>query len=174
MTRVIKYVTWAATVSLLLAVIAWSIGIRINTTVSIPLGVYITADEPVSTGSYVIFCPPDNAVFTEAKSRGYIGAGYCPGDYGYIMKKVLAAKNDVISVSDQGVIVNGHKVPLSMPLRADGANRSMPYFRTDDYALPDQQLLLMSDVTGLSFDARYFGPVNIGQISSVIHPVITW
>ncbi len=162
MTRVIKYATWTAAVCLVLAGIAWSIGIRINTTVSIPLGIYITSDEPISTGSYVIFCPPDNALFTEARTRGYI------------MKKVLAAKNDVVSVTDQGVLVNGHEVPLSKPLLADGSNRPMPHYRIEGYALPDRQLLLMSDVTGLSFDGRYFGPVDIGQIKSVIHPVITW
>lgn len=174
MIRVIKYATWTAAICLVLAGIAWSVGIRINTTVSIPLGIYITSDEPISTGSYVIFCPPDNALFTEARTRGYIGAGYCPGDYGYIMKKVLAAKNDVVSVTDHGVFVNGHEVPLSKPLLADGSNRPMPHYRIEGYVLPDRQLLLMSDVTGLSFDGRYFGPVDIGQIKSVVHPVITW
>ncbi|WP_419630526.1 hypothetical protein [Thiolapillus sp.] len=59
MTRVIKYATWTAAVSLVLAGIAGSTGIRINTTVSIPRGIYITSGEPVETGAYVIFCPPD-------------------------------------------------------------------------------------------------------------------
>ena len=51
MTRVIKYATWTAAVSLVLAGIAGSTGIRINTTVSIPRGIYITSGEPVETGA---------------------------------------------------------------------------------------------------------------------------
>ncbi len=174
MKRTINVVTFLTATFLLLAILAWSVGVRINTTESIPLGVYITANDPISAGAYVIFCPPDNDVFSEAKSRGYIGPGYCPGDYGYLMKKVLAEKNDVISVTDQGVVVNGLTVPLSRPLSADGANRPMPLYRTDHYILSDQELLLMSDVTGLSFDARYFGPMDIKQIDSVIHLIFTW
>jgi type IV secretory pathway protease TraF len=32
----------------------------------------------------------------------------------------------------------------------------------------------MSDVSGTSFDGRYFGPINRSQIKTVIRPVITW
>jgi type IV secretory pathway protease TraF len=32
----------------------------------------------------------------------------------------------------------------------------------------------MSDVSGTSFDGRYFGPINRSQIQTVVSPVITW
>ena len=39
-------------------------------------------------------------VFGDAKERGYIGGGFCPGGYGYLMEKDLAAKADGVTVAD--------------------------------------------------------------------------
>ncbi|MBD4272924.1 conjugative transfer signal peptidase TraF, partial [Xanthomonas citri pv. citri] len=80
---------------------------RLNTSKSIPLGLYWTSSAPVTKGEYVIFCPPQRPVFDDARERGYIGSGFCPGNYGYMMKRVLAAKGDTVSVTPQGVTVNG-------------------------------------------------------------------
>jgi conjugative transfer signal peptidase TraF len=150
------------------------VGARINTTKSIPVGLYWTSTDPVEKGAYVMFCPPQLSVFSDAKERGYIGAGYCPGEYGYMMKRVLAAKKDIVAVSDDGVRVNGELLPFSAPRKTDGAGRPMPRFQADRYTLGDSELLLMSDVSATSFDGRYFGPVNRSQIKTVIRPVITW
>ena len=149
-------------------------GARINTTKSIPVGLYWTTSAPVEKGAYVIFCPPQVGVFATAKDRGYIGSGFCPGGYGYFMKRVLAAKNDTVSVTDEGVSVNGVLLPHSVPLKADPAGRVLPHFQTDHYTLGTSEVLLMSDVSGTSFDGRYFGPINRSQIKTVIRPVFTW
>nr|WP_289847564.1 S26 family signal peptidase [Celeribacter halophilus] len=50
----------------------------------------------------------------------------------------------------------------------------MPRYQTSQYTLGNSELLLMSDVSGTSFDARYFGPVNRSQVKAVIRPVFTW
>ena len=150
----------------------YAVGARINTTKSIPVGLYWTSSAPVEKGAYVMFCPPQAAVFEEVKKRGYIGAGYCPGGYGYMMKRVLAAKNDVVTVRDDGVRVNGDLLPHSTPINADAAGRPLPLYRAN-LRLGNADLLLMSDVSATSFDARYFGPVNRSQIKTVIRPVIT-
>ena len=96
-------------------------GARINTTQSIPVGLYWTTGQPVAKGAYVLFCPPEANVFAVAKARGYIGAGFCPGGYGFLMKRVLAANGDMVSMSDDGVRVNAELLPLSVPLRMDKA-----------------------------------------------------
>lgn len=158
----------------LLTAAAYGLGLRINTSKSIPKGLYVMTKEPITVGSYVILCPPDVGVFREAKARGYLGPGYCPGGYGNLMKRVLAAKEDVVTVSPQGVTVNGRLLPLSQPLPKDGAGRPMPAYQATTYTLGNLELLLMSDVSGTSFDGRYFGPVNVAQVQSVIHPVFTW
>lgn len=149
-------------------------GARINATSSIPLGLYWRADAPIQKGAYVMFCPPQVGVFDEAMRRGYIGAGFCPGGYGYVMKKVLAATDDAIVIADDGVRVNGRLLPLSAPLRADASGRPMPRFQSASYVLSEFQLLLMSDINPASFDGRYFGPVQRNQIREVIKPVFTW
>lgn len=149
-------------------------GARVNTTRSIPVGLYWTSSGPVEKGAYVLFCPPQRGVFDEAKERGYIGAGFCEGGYGYMMKRVLAAKDDAVTVADDGVRVNGELLPYSMPIKADKAGRPLPRYQSDSYTLGHFEVLLMSDVSATSFDARYFGPISRAQIKTVIRPVITW
>jgi conjugative transfer signal peptidase TraF len=152
---------------------AFTVGARINTTKSIPIGLYWISNEPVAKGAYVMFCPPQNGVFVEAKERGYIGAGFCPGGFGYMIKRILAAKNDIVVINDEGVRVNGEFLPLSVPRNVDTVGRVLPQFHVDRYTLGEAELLLMSDVSDTSFDGRYFGPVNRSQIKVVIRPVIT-
>lgn len=159
---------------LLLAIVAYMVGARINTTKSIPVGLYWTTNDPVALGAYVMFCPPNSAVFAIARSRGYITGGFCPGSYGYLMKKVLAAKGDVIRVSDSGISVNGVQLPYSKPRETDLAGRELPVYAFDQYTLGSSELLLMSDVSETSFDARYFGPIAQSQVKQVIRPVVTW
>lgn len=159
---------------LALSAAGYAVGARINTTKSIPVGLYWTSSAPAEKGAYVFFCPPQAGVFADAKERGYIAPGFCPGGYGYMMKRVLAAKGDVISVADDGVRVNGELLPFSEPRKSDLAGRPLPRFQVDHYTLGAAEVLLMSDVSATSFDGRYFGPVNRSQIQAVIRPVFTW
>jgi conjugative transfer signal peptidase TraF len=152
----------------------YAAGARINTTRSIPVGLYWTSTAPVEKGAYVMFCPPQVGVFDDAKERGYIGSGFCQGGYGYMMKRVLAAKDDTVTVTDDGVRVNGELLPHSKPIQADKAGRPLPRFQADAYTLGNVELLLMSDASDTSFDGRYFGPINRSQIQTVIRPVFTW
>lgn len=149
-------------------------GLRLNTTRSIPLGFYLMSNGPIVKGAYVLWCPPERPEFDLAKERGYIGAGFCPGGYGNMMKKVLASDHDIVSVMDDGVRVNGTLVPASQPFEEDSMGRPLPRFRVTDHVLTSSELLLMSDTNSRSFDARYFGPVRRAHIQSCIHPVWTW
>ncbi|OLL27302.1 conjugative transfer signal peptidase TraF [Burkholderia sp. SRS-W-2-2016] len=154
--------------------VMYSAGARVNTSKSIPLGLYWTSSAAITKGEYVIFCPPQRTVFANARERGYIGSGFCPGDFGYMMKKVLAAKGDTVSLTPQGVTVNGELLPHSKPLPADAVGRPLPRMTDERYTLGESELLLMTDRSATSFDARYFGPVTREQVKSVIRPVFTW
>lgn len=162
------------TTVLLFGLVCYAAGVRINTTKSIPVGIYWTSHEPVEKGAYVLFCPPHQQAFIDAKERGYIGAGFCPDNYGYIMKRILAAKGDSVSITDSGVFVNSDLLPLSQPVKVDGAGRPLPIYKPETFTLADSEVLLMSDVSGKSFDGRYFGPISRDQIKDVIQPVIIW
>lgn len=165
----------AASAGLLVAAgLCGAAGIRVNTSKSIPLGFYLSSNEQPRKGSYVLFCPPESPAIAEAKRRGYLAAGFCPGGYGYLMKMVSAVHGDAIAISDDGVSVNGAVLPFSRPLLSDAAGRPLARYQPAAFTLRSSEVLLMSDVSGTSFDARYFGPVDRSQIKTVIVPVITW
>lgn len=148
------------------------IGIRINTSPSIPVGIYWMTQRPIQVGEYVIFCPPNRPVFQEALARGYIHAGFCPGGLGYMMKKVVAARGDTVSFTANGVQVNGEHLPYSKPKKRDASGRELSCWRVNHVALNESELLLMTDQSVLSFDARYFGPINKTQVKAVVIPLI--
>ena len=148
-------------------------GARVNSTKSLPLGLYWTVNAPPRKGALVMFCPPKSPVFDEAKTRGYIDAGFCSGGYRQMIKKIVAVKGDQVAISDKGVFVNGQLLENSKPRTEDPGARPMPRYETD-CTLKDNQVLLMSDYNPLSFDGRYFGPINQAQIRSVLRPVFTW
>lgn len=164
----------AAAGLLLLSAATYLAGGRINTTRSIPSGLYWASNVPLEVGVYVVFCPPPLEVFDEARARDYIGAGSCPGGYGTMMKRVLAASDDTVSVAADGVRVNSRLLPDSAPLQADKAGRPLPRYQASHYILGHRELLLMSDASATSFDGRYFGPIERVQVLTVIRPVITW
>jgi len=172
--RIARYAALAALGLMALGFLCHASGLRVNTTPSIPVGFYRMTDAPVSKGEYVILCPPQSALFDEAKRRGYIGAGFCPGDYGYMMKRVVAVGGDRVASSEDGIIVNSELLLASVPLKADKAGRMMPRHAFYDYTLGQSELLLMSDMSGTSFDGRYFGPVEAGQVRGVVRPIITF
>jgi len=157
-----------------LSLVCYLAGLKINTTKSIPVGIYRLADFPVGKGEYVIFCPPQTALFDEARERAYIGSGFCPGNYGYMMKRVLAMAGDRVTSGEEGITVNGKPLPESVPRKTDSAGRFLPLYPFSDYRLKESELLLMSDVSGTSFDGRYFGPVEVGQVRGVIKPLVTF
>lgn len=159
---------------LALGMVCFAAGGRFNSTRSIPLGLYWLTDTPVAKDAYVIFCPPVSPLFDEARARGYISAGFCPGNYGFMMKRVLATGSDRVEMTGEGVRINGKHLPASAPLNADKAGRVMPRYPSGAYTLGKSELLLMSDVSGTSFDSRYFGPVDSSHVKGVIRPILTW
>lgn len=159
---------------LLLGLGCYAIGARINTTRSIPVGLYWTSRQPLEKGAYVFFCPPPGAVLAQARQRGYIGAGFCPGGYGYMMKRVVGVHDDSVAVTPEGVRVNGVLLPLSRPLKTDQAGRRLASYPAGRFTLGVSEVLLMSSESRTSFDGRYFGPVTRAQIRAVILPILTW
>lgn len=172
--RVYAFVAIIGVSTLTLGTSCFVAGARINTTRSIPVGLYWISNGPIERGAYVMFCPPAIDVFAEAKERGYITGGFCPGDYGYMMKRILAAKGSVVTVTSDGVLVDGKMLEYSKPYQADPAGRPLPRYQSSQYTLGSNELLLMSDVSSSSFDARYFGPVDRSQVKSVIRPIFIW
>ncbi|MCP5275425.1 MAG: conjugative transfer signal peptidase TraF [Burkholderiales bacterium] len=148
-------------------------GIYINTTPSLPVGFYKVVDEPIASGAYVAFCPPQNAVFDMARDRSYINQGNCHGGYGLLLKRVFAQSGDRVSIDQAGIFVNGEHLPNSAQLKADAEGQALPRYRLQA-VVNDSGYLLLSDVNPQSFDARYFGLIARDQIQHVVYPLFTW
>lgn len=146
-------------------------GLRYNTTESLPVGFYWMSHKHPSVGDIVVFCPPTEPIFSVAYGRGYIEKGICPSGWGQMFKKILAAKNDIITVDDKGVYVNGHIIPHSQPAAKDLLDQPLPQYRAANYLLKDGEFFLMSSYHPLSFDSRYFGVVKGTQIQGVAKKV---
>jgi len=177
MKKVTRYaaigVITASALTALVCGFGYAAGLRINTTKSIPVGLYKLSSKSPEKGDYVIFCPPEKELFSMAQKRGYIGSGFCPGGYGEMMKRILAAKGDEVAFRDDAVYVNGQPLPYSKPLNVDPGGRELPAVR-EIHTLSKSELLLMTDRSPSSFDGRYFGAVTTSQVISVVSPVITW
>ncbi|MBO7071975.1 MAG: conjugative transfer signal peptidase TraF [Acetobacter sp.] len=123
---------------------------------------------------YVLLCPENKEPFITAQKRGYIGAGYCPGGLGYMFKRVAALPNDIITMNDKGLHVNGKLYPNSKPFKHDPLNRALPIWHANKTRLKAREVILMTKNDPNSFDARYFGPIPQQQIISVVKPVLIW
>lgn len=153
--------------------VAWLAGLRVNTTTSFPRGVYWLEDSPAAVGELVLACPPDNAVSAIGFQRGYLGPGFCRGDFGPVLKRLAAKSGDAIEVSEQAVYINHRPYPNSGLRRQDKFGRPLP-FVPGTFSVPDEQIFLLSDFSAASFDSRYFGLVNANQVMGVMHPLVIW
>ncbi|STX50162.1 conjugal transfer protein TraF [Legionella busanensis] len=148
-----------------------AMGLRVNLTGSIPIGLYRITNAENIKNAYVIFCPDDRKAFNLAMNRGYIDQGLYCGGYGYLMKKVVGISNDIISVTSEGVFVNQTLIPFSQPKLNDGMNRTLPQWRPINYHLKENEVMTMTSQNEWSFDGRYYGPIHRGQIKGVITPI---
>jgi conjugative transfer signal peptidase TraF len=169
-----KYIVGMGSAVVAALLVAQQAGIRINTTKSYPPGLYLLTDAPIENGSLVIFCPPDTAVIREARARGYVGAGFCAGGYGYMIKKILAQGQDKVTIDADGVAVNGELIPNTAPMLVDTEGQALLVHPMHHVTLHDDQVLLMSDYSPKSFDGRYFGPVDKASVISAVRPLWLW
>jgi conjugative transfer signal peptidase TraF len=152
---------------------AYAAGFRVNTTPSMPLGVWRIEPHTAALhpGDVVTFCPPDTAVFRAATERGYVPRGGCASGVEPLLKPVVAVEGDVVTVTPDGVAVNGSPIPGSAPLVRDTAGRPLRPLPPGDYRLASGELWLLSTYTPRSWDSRYFGAVPAASIVGVARPV---
>lgn len=178
MRKLLKYLGYGIVFVLLLMISCLLccsfLGVYGNLTKSIPIGFYLRVSGSVKRGGYILICPPDTAIFQEAKRRDYIGTGYCSGGYGYMMKKVVAVEGDFFSVGLDGVSVNGVVLNDSQPLVRDAFGRKLPLYRIKKGILKEGEYLVISEGILESFDSRYFGTIRENQIQTVIKPLLVF
>jgi len=154
----------------------WLGGFTVNTTPSLPLGLYRKTDMPLSQiqrGMLATFCLEDGEFIRLSKERGYLGEGPCPGGIKPLGKEIFGLPGDEISLNDGLIAVNGKTIPLTKARATDSHGRVMPMPQLKSGAIPKGYALLLSPRHAGGFDSRYFGLVRPSSLHPV-RPVCTW
>lgn len=147
-------------------------GYRLNLTPSEPLGLWRIEklNRPVKAGDLVFICSPATAPFKEARRRGYLRRGLCPGGFAPLIKTVAALPGQQVEIGDY-IVIDGRSLAASVVRKTDGEGRTItPY---PGGIVPPGHLFLHSPFAS-SYDSRYFGPLNGSGLLGLARPVITF
>src|SRR5260370_5460111 len=92
----------AATVG---ASVASVFGIRINTSYSLPMGLYMQTSDP--RANLIEFCP-EGRYAVQSSERGYRTGGFCPDRALPLLKPVVANPPETVEKSAGGSTLHGH------------------------------------------------------------------
>lgn len=193
-----RVVLWSAAALFMLSLVVnlcfYAFDIYINTTPSLPYGLYqasyrpqvevsffgyeikedsaravdVLSVSPITRGSVVLVCLQDE-IAAIASERNYLGAGKCPYGMAPIGKEVVAVAGDHVAIEPQGVKVNGVLISNSQQALTDGEGGEMPQVRVQR-VLQEGELLLINDKPD-SFDGRYFGPSKSDQVIATLRSI---
>ena len=141
--------------------------LRINTSASLPVGLYIVS----SNGTFVEFCPDDHGLSAQ---RHYRARGACLDEAAPLLKPVIGRPADEIVVSPAGIAVNGKLVPHTAPLDHDSEGRPLTHWPFGRYATARGTLWVASSYNPRSYDSRYLGPVQESAVRARLRPLIAW
>ena len=103
---------------------AWG-GVRLNTTGSLPLGLYRVST--AADANLAEFCPPEP--FSQLSVvRQYRNPGNCPDGDSPLMKPIVARSGDVVVLSKSGLQVNGILLQNTAPRSQDSKARPLPHY----------------------------------------------
>jgi len=144
------------------------LGLRLNVSPSLRVGVYIVSD----AGTLVEFCPAEPFA-AMALNRGYRTRGTCPDGGTPLLKPVVAIPGDVVDVSEAGLDVNNVRIPNTAPLAADSKGRSLAHWPFGRYVVAPETVWVASSYSPRSFDSRYFGPLSSAAVRHRLKALLT-
>jgi conjugative transfer signal peptidase TraF len=152
------------------------LGLRLNFTPSMPLGLWRVAAPPARPlrGMIVILCIDDAAIAAMALQRGYIGPGSCATGVEPLLKPIAAVAGDIVGVTATGITINGEPLPNTAPLSHDHAGRDLPAQPTGQHEVATDKVWTLSGHTPLSFDSRYYGEVATRSIIGTATAMLVW
>jgi len=123
----------ALTVAIVIAANAFDL--RVNTTVSMPIGLYREVPRQLERDAWVIFCLPKEPARL-GRERGYLRRGSCPDGSQELVKEIAAVPGDCVALSRAGLTVNSHAVPGTAIQAVDRSGRALPHAPFGRDALP--------------------------------------
>jgi conjugative transfer signal peptidase TraF len=146
------------------------LGLRINTSPSLPVGLYVVTTD--GSANLVEFCPAEP--FAELSLlRGYRDSGNCQDGGAPLLKPVVAKAGDIVELSGRGISVNGLLLPNTAPLSKDSKGRPLTAWPFGRYPLTSDTVWVASSYHSRSFDSRYFGPVHTTDIRHRLKAFLT-
>ena len=152
--------------------VAGLLGVRLNLTNSVPIGLYVISNSPEA--SLVEFCPPE-PFGTLSRERGYRERSRfgCSDGAKPLLKPVAARAGDVVAITAAGIAVDGRLVPHTAPLHFDSAGRPISSWPFGVYPVRRGRIWVVSSFNAHSFDSRYFGPVSESAVLHRLRPLWT-
>ena len=145
-------------------------GLRINTSPSLPMGLYVTTAD--SAANLVEFCPAEPFAAL-AIIRGYRDSGICPDGAAPLLKPVVAKSGDVVELSTRGISVNGALLSNTAPLSKDIKGRPLEAWPFGRYVVASGTVWVASSYHPRSFDSRYFGPISTSAVRERLRTFLT-
>lgn len=149
-----------------------AMGLRIQHTASLPVGLYRMVDGSPDRGAIGLWCLP-LATALIGRERGYLAAGACDGGAEPVGKRVLGVAGDTIQYGARGVLLNGRAIANTQPLDQDSRGRPLVRLRFGTYVLSPGEVWLWSPGSPASWDSRYFGPISATRLQALVVPVWT-
>lgn len=144
--------------------------VRVNTSQSLPRGLYRPVELPLDRNRLISACLP-LSVAGFGRTRGYLPPGRCPGGAAPVLKYLAAVPGDLVEVSASGILVNGVFLSQSSPRSHDFRGRRLLAVLAGRYRLHHCYWLAAPHLQ--SWDSRYFGCVPRASLGEVIVPWLT-
>jgi conjugative transfer signal peptidase TraF len=132
------------------------LGLRINTSPSLPVGLYVVTTD--RSANLVEFCPAEPFARL-ALIRSYRDPGICHDGGAPLLKPIVAKAGDSVELSERGISVNGLLLANTAPLSKDTKSRPLTAWPFGQYRVSPGTVWVASSYHSRSFDSRYFGPV---------------
>ena len=131
-----------------------------NTSVSVPVGLYLVAPQYPSCGTLAAIRLP-HRIRAFAAARGYLPAS------SLLIKPVVACSGSTVCRFGLSVTIDGRIAAYAK--HSDAAGRPLPRWQ-GCYRLDATKVFLLSPLPD-SFDSRYFGPIDHGSVLGTALPV---
>jgi conjugative transfer signal peptidase TraF len=168
---VLEAVALSCAIGTLVVLAAFSLlGWRINSSASMPLGIYRITNDAESR--IVAFCPTGESS-RESVDRQYRAPGRCPDGDAPIVKSIVATEGDEVDVTETGLMINKVALPNTAPHLLDRAGRKLKPFPEGHYIVDPGYVWVASSFNELSYDSRYYGPIQTHQILYRLQSLVT-
>ena len=146
------------------------LGIRINTSPSLPVGLYLVSTD--ENANLAEFCPTE-PIAALSLVRGYRSPGVCEDGGAPLLKPIIAKRGDLVELSAHGIRVNGRLLANTAPLAKDTKGRPLKSWAFGHFQVAPGTVWVASSYDSRSFDSRYFGPVSIVAIRNRAKVLLT-